>query len=154
MDASGNLYVADAGNNRILKWDPNGRPLLVLGINKPEEDADWLMAGEEPGEFDDPQGVAVDRTGNIFVADTNNHRVQKFRADGALLLVVGEQGDGPGQMRFPRRVRVNAKDDLYVVDSSGQRIQKFDAEGHFVYQLLLPTGEGAAEISWWTKRGT
>lgn len=142
LDAQGNLYVADTGNSRILKWDQKGNCLLILGINKLDQDTGWLMAGEEPGEFDCPQGVTVDDKGNIFVADSSNHRVQKLSPTGEFLLVFGEEGEDAGELYHPNDIRIDANGDIYVSDSNGRRIQKFDAEGHFVYQLILPSDAG------------
>jgi sugar lactone lactonase YvrE len=145
LDDEGNLYIADTDNNRILKWSPEGRCLLVLGINQPEEnDPDWLMAGEKPGEFDGPKGVTVDAAGNILVVDTNNHRIQKFSLTGECLFVFGEEGEDAGEFSYPNDIQVDNEGNIYVSDLDGGRIQKFDADGHFVYQIILPSDAGSA----------
>jgi len=69
LDAEGNVYVADSGNNRIQKLSLEGEPL-----------ARWGNRGNGPGQFDFPSGVAVDGEGHIYVADTNNDRIQKLPA--------------------------------------------------------------------------
>lgn len=143
LDTEGNLYVADTDNNRILKWDQQGNCLLVLGINELDEDAGWLMEGEEPGEFDGPQGVTVDGAGNILIADTNNHRVQKFSPAGEFLETFGEEGEDAGEFYYPDDIQVDTNGDIFVSDSNGGRIQKFDASGHFVYQIILPSDAGS-----------
>lgn len=143
LDAEGNIYIADTDNNRILKWDPQGNCLLVLGINELEEDADWMMAGEEPGEFDGPQGVAVDGAGHILVTDSHNHRIQKFGPRGEFLLLFGQEGEGAGELYYPNDVRVDSNGDIYVSDSNGSRIQKFASDGCFIYQIILPSDAGA-----------
>ena len=66
-DGAGNVYVADAYNNRVQKFTSAG--VYV---------AQWGTVGSGDGQFDGPQGVAVDGAGNVYVADTNNNRVQKF----------------------------------------------------------------------------
>ena len=76
LDAQGNVYVADSGNHRIQKLSPDGKFLQQWGNmgqfgNKPQE-------GTEPGQFKSPGGVAIDVKGNIYVADTDNNRIQKL----------------------------------------------------------------------------
>jgi DNA-binding beta-propeller fold protein YncE len=70
-DRAGNVYIADWRNDRIQKFDPQGRYL-----------ASWGTPGEGPGEFRRPSGVAVDQEGNIYVADWGNERVQVLGPDG------------------------------------------------------------------------
>ncbi|HEY7347635.1 MAG TPA: NHL repeat-containing protein [Ktedonobacterales bacterium] len=142
LDAAGNLCIADSGNSRVLIWDQQGRCLLILGINQPDEDGDYLQAGERPGEFDEPRGVAVDAAGNILVADTNNHRIQKFGPAGNLLQAFGEEGKEVGQLWYPERIQVDTMGAIYVSDLNGGRLQKFDASTRFVYELLLPKDAG------------
>jgi tripartite motif-containing protein 71 len=67
VDALGDIYVADMGNNRIQEWDSRGKFLTA-----------WGSFGAGKGQFKSPCGVAVDRSGNIYVADLGNHRIQKF----------------------------------------------------------------------------
>ncbi|HQF88240.1 MAG TPA: NHL repeat-containing protein [Acidobacteriota bacterium] len=142
---NGDLIVADSGNNRVLRWDPQGRCLLVLGINRPDPDLGGLQAGEEPGELDAPKGACADALGNIYVADTNNHRIQKFGHDGSVALVFGEEGADAGQLYYPRVVRVDAAGDIFVADSKHGRVQKFNADGQFVYQVVMPADAGLVE---------
>jgi sugar lactone lactonase YvrE len=139
------LIIADSGNNRVLRWNPQGGCRLVLGINRPDPDMGGLMAGDGPGELDEPKGVCGDASGNVFVADTNNHRIQKFGRDGAVALEFGEEGAGAGQLYYPRVVRVGAAGDIYVADSKQGRVQKFNAEGQFVFQVILPADAGLVE---------
>jgi DNA-binding beta-propeller fold protein YncE len=68
IDSSDNIYVADTNNNRIQKFDPDGKFLLKFG-----------SGGYRAGEFSGPSGIAVDSSGNVYVTDTYNHRVQKFK---------------------------------------------------------------------------
>ena len=70
MDASGNVYVADFGNNRVQVFIPEGRFLRK-----------WGSEGRGDGQFGGPIGIAVDGSGNVYVADRDNHRVQVFSVD-------------------------------------------------------------------------
>jgi len=67
VDLSGNIYVADTGNNRIQKFDTNGKFIT-----------DWGFPGSGRGEFAYPFGIAVGPSGNVYVADTGNSRIQVF----------------------------------------------------------------------------
>ena len=78
VDSSGNVYVADSGNNRIQKFDPNG-----TFITK------WGTSGSGNGQFDGPDGIAIDDSGNVYVADWNNNRIQKFDSEWHLHHQVG-----------------------------------------------------------------
>ena len=66
--ASGNVLVADTGNGRIEKFSPTGAFLSIIGTK-----------GNGQGQFAQPNGIAIDRVGNIYVADAGNHRVLKLK---------------------------------------------------------------------------
>lgn len=85
MNAAGDVYVSDAGNRRIEKFDSDGNYLTK-----------WGEQGTALGQFDNPCGVAVDSAGNVYVADNLNHRIQKFDGDGSILGWWGSQGSGDG----------------------------------------------------------
>src|SRR5712692_9085052 len=74
VDDSGNVYVADTGNHRIVKLDSEGKAVASFG-----------HFGKGPGEFNRPGYVQTDGEGNIYVADLMNYRIQKFSADGTFL---------------------------------------------------------------------
>ena len=77
------------------------------------------------GEFHFPAAVALDRKGNVYVADTDNHRVQKFTPEGKFVSEWGEFRDAPGQLNVPLGIAVDASGNVYVSDSHNHRIQKF-----------------------------
>ena len=83
-------------------------------------------------QFDDPQGLAVDGNGNLYVADMGNHRVQKFGPSGQFLLKWGAQGSGDGQFDFPSGIAVDGDGNVYVADSRNCRVQKFSPSGEFL----------------------
>jgi len=84
------------------------------------------------GQFFDPEAVAVDRNGNVFVADSGNHRIEKFSDSGDFLLQWGSMGEATGQFQTPDGLAVDAAGSVYVADLNNNRIQKFDNNGTFV----------------------
>ncbi len=102
------------------------------------------IAGTGPGQFLEPQGVAVDGSGNIFVADSVNHRIQKFDSNGDFLLKFGSPGSGNGQLLFPTGVAVDISGNIYVADNNNHRIQKFDSSGVFVLKFGANSGDGTS----------
>jgi uncharacterized protein (TIGR03663 family) len=110
----------------------------------------WGEVGTAPGQFNHPRGVAVGPEGNIYVVDSDNHRVQVFDADGAFLREWGSQcnlaveqsctdldGDGPmsygdGQFQEPWGIAVDDDGRVYVADTWNHRVQVFDSDGTFL----------------------
>jgi hypothetical protein len=80
--------------------------------------------GSAPGQFSDPRAVAVGADGSVYVADTGNHRVQVFAADGRLTAVFGEHGATPGTFDEPSALAIDADGKLHVVDTWNNRVQK------------------------------
>lgn len=123
VDPAGNVYVADAGNNRIVKFSSSGQFITS-----------WGKLGNGDSEFMgySPQGLAMDAKGNIYAADRWNHRVQVFDGNGKFLRKMGSEGSGEGQLKDPAGVAVDASGNVYVADYKNFRIVKFDASGSFV----------------------
>ena len=87
--------------------------------------------GSGNGQFNIPQGLCLDSSGNIYVADQNNGRVQKFDSSGNFIRSFGTPGTGNGQLSTPQRVTVDASGNLYVTENIG-RVSKFDSSGNFL----------------------
>jgi DNA-binding beta-propeller fold protein YncE len=103
----------------------------------------WGSSGAGNGQFDGPSEIAVDSTGNVYVADTNNHRVQKFGGGGTFLLSWGTQGSGNGQFQFPRGIAVDPAGNILVADTENNRVQKFTSAGAYLMQWgTTGTGNG------------
>lgn len=96
--------------------------------------------GSAKGEFNEPRGLAVDATGNLFVADSKNHRIQKLDPQGKPLLAWGAQGAEPGQFNDPCGIAVSKDGFVYVADTWNHRIQKFDLNGNFLLEWRDATG--------------
>lgn len=126
IGSEGEVYVSDSGNNRIQKFDAEGNVMRAWGK------FGFAWRGADIGKFDVPWGVATDRDGNLYVSDTSNSRIQKFKSDGTPLLKWGRDGSFDGAFFFPRGVTVDFVGNIYVADESNNRIQKFDARGSFL----------------------
>ncbi len=88
--------------------------------------------GAGDGQFADPKNVALDAQGNLYIADTLNHRIQKLDKDGKFLMAFGSQGEGDGQFNEPWGLAVDKDGNIYVADTWNHRIQKFDKDGKFI----------------------
>jgi sugar lactone lactonase YvrE len=101
--------------------------------------------GTGVGEFHSPGGIAVDRLGNLYVADSYNHRVQRITPAGEVV-VIGERGDRTGCFLNPQGVAVDESLRLFVVEQGGRRVQGFSARGELLGiwggpgELGVPTG--------------
>lgn len=94
--------------------------------------------GKENGQFNFPRGIAVDSAGNIFVSDSNNHRLQKFSSTGTFLGVIGKRGQGPGEFREPNGIAVDSGGNIYVADVANRRVQKVNPDGTFLAEWKGP----------------
>lgn len=131
VDPEDNIWAVDEGSNMVIKFNPEGRVLMLLG-RRPEPPMDNLPPTTPPPEpepylFSRPTDVGWDPQGNIFVADGyGNSRVVKYDRHGRFLATVGTKGAGQGQLNLPHTIAVDAKGNVYVGDRSNNRIEVFD----------------------------
>ncbi|HVO55610.1 MAG TPA: NHL repeat-containing protein, partial [Solirubrobacterales bacterium] len=136
LDASGNLWVADIGNDRIQEFDSDGEYVRQFGER-----------GSTDGKLREPVAVAIDSSGNIWVADAGNRRVQEFSKEGAFIRKFGAEGTGEGQFSGagPQGIAIDGSGNVLVADAGGHRIEKFSSSGGFIEafgtaQLSEPRG--------------
>src|SRR5262245_4772913 len=91
----------------------------------------WGVPGTGNGQFSGASRVATDGSGNVYVVDSGNHRIQNFDASGNFLPTWASNGSGNGQFAPPFGVATDGSGNVYVTDGN-QRIQKFDASGTFL----------------------
>jgi len=94
--------------------------------------------GTGKGEFDSPHGIAADNKGNIFVADTNNGRIEKFSQSGALITSLGIKGSGYGQLGAPNGIAIDRAGNIYVADASNHRVLKLAPDGTLIDEWKGP----------------
>ena len=131
VDASGNLFIAD-GTNRIRKVDSGGTITTVAGTGAQGYSGDGGPATSAV--LNRPPGVAVDASGNLFIAGGNNNRIRKVDSGGTITTVAGStivdgfSGDGglatSAELDFPSAVAVDASGNLFIADRSNQRVRK------------------------------
>jgi streptogramin lyase len=135
VDASGNVYVADTLNNTLRKVTPSGVVTTLAGTSGASGSVDDTGT---KARFYGPQGMAIDSSGNLYVADTNNHTIRKIvPSSGSVATVAGLAGnsgssDGLGiaaRFNSPSGVTVDTAGDLYVVDADNETIRKILPSG-------------------------
>ena len=96
IDITGYIYIADRNNNRICKWDSNGYAMGCIGGGSDgwRTDNASNIAGQDDKSFNNPQGIFVHESGNIYIADTYNHRICKWDSEGYMLGWFGGGFDG------------------------------------------------------------
>jgi sugar lactone lactonase YvrE/uncharacterized coiled-coil protein SlyX len=125
IDAGGNLFVADYSNHRIRKVTPQGVVTTHAGDVAGHRDEALALA-----RFNGPQGLAFDGNGNLFVADTNNHRIRKIGTDGRVGTFAGSASgytEGKGdlaQFRSPVGLAIDGQGRVYVGDTSNMVIRR------------------------------
>ncbi len=119
----GRIVIADTGNNRIMVWDKDGKPLAAYGSFGTS--ATWRNAPQ----FNHPGGVLADPSGKIYVADTLNHRVVVLDDKGLVVSTFGTQGTDKGQFNLPRAMAKDSSDNIQVLDSGNSRIEIFSGLG-------------------------
>ncbi|HEY1832845.1 MAG TPA: SMP-30/gluconolactonase/LRE family protein [Solirubrobacteraceae bacterium] len=109
------VYVADSGNNRIQRFNPQGGEAMA-----------WGSKGSAPGQFIYPRGVAANAE-EVVVADNDNHRLELFTPEGAYVNEVGTAGAGVGQFSFPYGIALDAAGNIYVADDTNHRVAKLSS---------------------------
>jgi len=134
-DASGSVYIADRGNDRIRKIS-GGIISTIAGNGTGGYNGDNISATS--AEIFDPTGVAVDGAGNVYIADKSNNRVRKVDASGIITTIAGNGtagfgGDGlpatVSMLNNPRGVATDAAGNVYIADQANQRIRKINIAG-------------------------
>lgn len=152
VDAAGNIWAVDKGNNRIVEYNEAGEFLREAG-----------GPGTSGGKLSSPSGIAIDSLGNIDVTDTANNRVAQFSSTGAFIAVIGSNvnktkveaggttleknrctaasgnvcqagtaGNGEGQMAEPIGITTTGGQNFFVVERANNRVEKFSPQGEFL----------------------
>ena len=126
VDPKLNIWVVDEGTNQVLKFDQDKKLLLTIGKAKAKRSERSML-----GNFYSPNGIAIDLLGNVYVADSKNHRVQIFDNNGNLTGYLGKEGSKrkkshlEGEFNYPMGVAVDIAGNIYVADRKNDRIHRF-----------------------------
>ena len=152
VDSSGNFYIADVTNAVIRKVTSAGTITTVAGNNTAGAGFGGDGGAGTSAQLNQPSGVAVDSSGNVFIADTVNNRIRKLTSGGTITTaagtgVAGFSGDGlagtKAMLNAPRGIAVDAFNNLYIADSGNQRIRKLASNGI----ITTVAGTGVAGFS-------
>ena len=136
VDAQLRLYIADSGNNRVQRFSLISRNFSIIAGEKHNEPEAWSTVPVMS--LCEPQSVAADGRGYIYIADTWNHRILKIDPLGRIQMEIG----GPQQFSNPRGVMVDLADNIYISDTGNHRVHKLDFSGS---QIAVWGEEGTAE---------
>ncbi|KAG2374973.1 hypothetical protein C9374_010347 [Naegleria lovaniensis] len=136
---NGEVLIADSGNHRILKIMLNGMAVTVAGVNATAGyNGDLRLATQ--AFLNSPFGVAVSKsTGEIFIADTNNHRIRKVLSNGNIVTVAGNGFEGynddnipatQANIAYPYDMDISSSGEIYIVDNGNNRIRKVLTNGN------------------------
>jgi DNA-binding beta-propeller fold protein YncE len=139
---TGNMYITDTGNERIVKLDSNFSYILEWG-------SDDGNPSNARGKFNHPHGIDVDSKGYVYVNELENPRIQKFDENGKFIMQWGSEGKGPGQFTpLLEHLEIDSNQDrIFMVDGAlNPRIQVFNSDGNFTTSFGTQ-GNGDGEFS-------
>jgi hypothetical protein len=145
IDKDDNIWVADKGSDMVIKFNPDGRVMMVFGRKQEasDEGTEPLRHPKPPlppvnGMFRQVTDMAWDAAGNTYISDGYiNSRIAKVDKNGNWIKSWGEPGDKPGQFSTPHSIAVDAQGNVYVADRGNRRIQVFDGDGNFLRQMTI-----------------
>ncbi|HLW77448.1 MAG TPA: peptidyl-alpha-hydroxyglycine alpha-amidating lyase family protein, partial [Bryobacteraceae bacterium] len=144
FDKNDNLWAIDKGSDMVIKFDPQGRVVMVFGRKKEAsyENGPWTRVNPPrppaDGQFRQPTDVTWDPQGDIFISDGYiNSRVAKFDKNGRWVKSFGTPGREDGQLNTPHSIAADAKGNIYVADRGNRRIQVFDPDGAFERSITI-----------------
>jgi sugar lactone lactonase YvrE len=132
LDAKGNLFVADEGNNKIRKITSTGVVTTLAGNGN----GGYIDGTVTVATFNRPYGIAIDRIGNLYIADSGNNKIRKITTTGIVSTLAGGETagvtDGPvlsARFRLPSGIAVDVIGNVYVADLLNNKIRKISPAG-------------------------
>jgi len=145
VDKDDNIWVADKGSDMVIKFNAEGRTVMVFGRKQEasDEETSPLPHPRPPlppvdGMFRQVTDMAWDKAGNTYISDGYiNSRIAKIDKNGNWIKSWGEPGNQPGQFNVPHSIAIDAENHVYVADRGNRRIQVFDSDGKFLRQITI-----------------
>ena len=119
-------------NEKGGKWGKN--PQVSIKLFQTIGD---LNTEDENLAFNSPSDIAMDSSGNIYILDSGNQRIQKFTPEGKYLATIGRKGQGPGEFNYPSSLDIDGQGNLYVLDPFVKKIQVISPQGKELKTILL-----------------
>jgi DNA-binding beta-propeller fold protein YncE len=138
IDKDDNIWCVDEGSNMVIKFNQEGRVVMVLGrkpepVEAPEPHAPGSTPPARDGIFNRPTDVAWDASGTSYISDGyGNSRVAKVDKDGNWVTAWGQKGTAPGEFNTLHSIATDDRGNVYVGDRGNKRIQVFDGNGKFL----------------------
>ena len=155
IDQTGNVYIADTDNHRVRKVDPTGTITTFAGSGNPDEGA---YAGDNGAatraRLNRPHALAIDAQNNVYIADTDNHRIRKVDPTGIITTLAGTStpgfsGDGNlgtrARLNRPQGIAVDDRGHLFIADTDNHRIRLLDLTTGLI-QSIGGTGSGRLDL--------
>ena len=145
VNSTGHIFVVEYYNQRISLFDETSNHTFESLIVEPSiryGSCSSRGGGSDcsaNGKLNGPSDVDIDSSGNLWVVDTGNHRIQKFDDEGTYLSKFGTYGTGDGEFYSPTSIAIDSSDNIWVADMNNDRIQKFNSAG--VFQLKFGSGD-------------
>jgi hypothetical protein len=145
IDSQDNIWVIDKGSDMVIKFNPEGRVVMLFGRKQEASDEDtaplkhvWPPLPAVDGLFRQVTDVAWDPAGNAYISDGYiNSRIAKVDKDGNWVKSWGEFGSAPGQFYQPHSIATDPEGNVYVADRGNRRIQVFNGDGKFLRQIHI-----------------
>jgi DNA-binding beta-propeller fold protein YncE len=143
VDKQDNIWVTDKGSDMVIKFNPEGRVVMLFG-RKQEASDEGTAPLKHPhpplppvdGQFRQVTDVAWDAEGNTYISDGYiNSRIAKVDKDGNWIKSWGEPGHGPGELNTPHSIATDNQGNVYVADRGNGRIQVFDGDGKYLREI-------------------
>lgn len=144
INATGELYIVDQYADKVSEWLSPEAGGAHLNFS-----AQFGSKGPGNGEFNEPIGVALDGSGDVWVSDASNDRIEKFGLDGKFIAAYGKEGSGEDEFNAPSGIAINkSTGDVYVADLENNRIEELSSSGTYITSFGT-SGSGKLKEPWY-----